>query len=63
MGAHSTIYNVEGLEFKGVFIPIAPNFFSKRILCENLFEWIYSVENGSCSDSFYGFAVQQREGS
>ena len=24
---------------------------------------IYSVENDSCGGSFYGFAVQQREGS
>ena len=39
--AHSTVYNGEGLEFKGVFISIAPD------LCENLLKWIYSVENGS----------------
>ena len=30
---------------------------ARRIFCENLFEWIYSVENGSCDGSFYGFAV------
>ena len=41
MEAHSTVYNGEGLEFKGVFISIAPD------LCENLLKWIYSVENGS----------------
>ena len=39
--AHSTVYNGEGLEFKGVFISIAPD------LCENLLKWIYSAENGS----------------
>ena len=30
MGAHSTVYDEEGLEFKGVFISIAPDFFSER---------------------------------
>ena len=28
--AHSTVYDGEGLEFKGVFISIAPDFFSER---------------------------------
>ena len=32
--AHYTVYNGEGLEFKGVFISITPDFFSER----NLFE-------------------------
>ena len=30
VGAHSTIYDVEGLEFKGVFISTAPDFFSEK---------------------------------
>ena len=30
MGAHFTVYNGEGLEFKGVFTSIAPNFFSEE---------------------------------
>ena len=28
--AHSTVYDGEGLEFKGVFISIAPDFFSEK---------------------------------
>ena len=30
MEAHSTVYDVEGLEFEGVFISTAPDFFSEK---------------------------------
>ena len=41
VGAHFTVYNGEGLEFKGVFTSIILD------LCENFLKWIYSAENGS----------------
>ena len=32
-GGHSTVHDEEGLEFKRVFISIAPDFFSEKNLC------------------------------
>ena len=47
VGAHFTVYNGEGLEFKGVFTSIILD------LCENFLKWIYSAENGSQGGFFY----------
>ena len=38
MEAHSTVNDEEGLEFKGVFVSIAPDFFSEKDFMQNLFE-------------------------
>ena len=54
MGAHSTIYDVEGLEFEGVFISIAPGFFSE--ICVRTVRVDLQLENGSCN----GFSTASR---
>ena len=36
MEAHSTVNDEEGLEFKGVFVSIAPDFFSRKGFCAKL---------------------------
>ena len=41
VGVHFTVYNGEGLQFKGVLTSITLD------LCENFLKWIYSAENGS----------------
>ena len=41
VGAHFTVYNGEGLEFKGVFTSITLD------LCMSFLKWIYKVVNDS----------------
>ena len=57
--AHSTIYDVEGLEFEGVFISIAPGFFSE--ICVRTVRVDLQYGKWFVQWFFYGFAVQQRE--
>ena len=53
MGAHFTVYNGKGLEFKGVFTSITLD------LCMNFLKWIYSVENES-QGGFYSTEAYDR---